>query len=109
MMFKVLNLVSIITCHTNLVFRVSLFAGKKQNKTGKSESSGDVTCLKFESRTQSRDRNSCSNLKGDLHCTTYDRPTTRIVSCKSNVQLAYDCRVKHVLKSTTIVGIGNVE
>ena len=37
----------------------------------------------------------------------YDRPTTRIVSCKSNLQLAYDCRVwqkkcrsilKHVLK-----------
>ena len=38
----------------------------------------------------------------------YDRPTTRIVSCKSNLQPAYDCRVrqkkcrrilKHVLKS----------
>ena len=36
----------------------------------------------------------------------YDRPTTRIVLCKSNLQLAYDCRVrqkkcsilKHVLK-----------
>ena len=48
----------------------------------------------------------------------YDRPTTRIVSCKSNLQLAYDCRVrhkksrrilKHVLNPTTIVGIGNVE
>ena len=25
----------------------------------------------------------------------YDRPTTRIVSCKSNLQLAYDCRVRH--------------
>ena len=24
----------------------------------------------------------------------YDRPTTRIVSCKSNLQLAYDCRVR---------------
>ena len=28
----------------------------------------------------------------------YDRPTTRIVSCKSNLQLAYDCRV-HVSKN----------
>ena len=25
----------------------------------------------------------------------YDRPTTRIVSCKSNLQVAYDCRVRH--------------
>ena len=25
----------------------------------------------------------------------YDRPTTRIISCKSNLQLAYDCRVRH--------------
>ena len=25
----------------------------------------------------------------------YDRPTTRIVSCKSNLQLAYDCLVRH--------------
>ena len=25
----------------------------------------------------------------------YDRPTTQIVSCKSNLQLAYDCRVRH--------------
>ena len=24
-----------------------------------------------------------------------DKPTTRIVSCKSNLQLAYDCRVRH--------------
>ena len=38
----------------------------------------------------------------------YNKPTTRIVSCKSNLQLAYDCRerheecrglLKHVLKS----------
>ena len=25
----------------------------------------------------------------------YDRPTTRIVSCKSNLPLAYDCRARH--------------
>ena len=25
----------------------------------------------------------------------YDKPTTRIVSCKSNLQLAYDYRVRH--------------
>ena len=25
----------------------------------------------------------------------YGRPTTRIVSCKSNLQLAYQCRVRH--------------
>ena len=25
----------------------------------------------------------------------YDRPTARIFSCKSNLQLAYDCRVRH--------------
>ena len=25
----------------------------------------------------------------------YDRPTTQIVSCKSNLQLAYNCRVRH--------------
>ena len=25
----------------------------------------------------------------------YDKFTTRIVSCKSNLQLAYDCRVRH--------------
>ena len=25
----------------------------------------------------------------------YERLTTRIVSCKSNLQLAYDCRVRH--------------
>ena len=25
----------------------------------------------------------------------YDKSTTRIVSCKSNLQLAYDCRVRH--------------
>ena len=24
----------------------------------------------------------------------YDRPMTRIVSCKSNLQLAYDCRAR---------------
>ena len=28
-------------------------------------------------------------IKGDLH------GTTQIVSCKSNLQLAYDCRVRH--------------
>ena len=25
----------------------------------------------------------------------YDKTTTRIVSCKSNLQLAFDCRVRH--------------
>ena len=25
----------------------------------------------------------------------YDRPTTRIVSCKTNLQLAYDCRARN--------------
>ena len=25
----------------------------------------------------------------------YDKFTTRVVSCKSNLQLAYDCRVRH--------------
>ena len=25
----------------------------------------------------------------------YNKPTTRIVSCKSNLQLAYDCRARH--------------
>ena len=25
----------------------------------------------------------------------YDKSTTRIISCKSNLQLAYDCRVRH--------------
>ena len=25
----------------------------------------------------------------------YDKFTTRVVSCKSNIQLAYDCRVRH--------------
>ena len=25
----------------------------------------------------------------------YDRPTTRIVLCKSNLPLAYDCRARH--------------
>ena len=38
-----------------------------------------------------------ATLKGDLDGTTvaYDKLTTRIVSCKSNLQLAYDCRVRH--------------
>ena len=45
------------------------------------------------------------SLKADLHGTTlshaiclrqaYDKFTTRVVSCKSNLQLAYDCRVRH--------------
>ena len=56
------------------------------------------------------------SVKGYLHSMTLshvtslnnDRPTTRIVLCKSNPQLTYDCRVlhrkcrrilKHVLKS----------
>ena len=26
---------------------------------------------------------------------SYDKFTTRVVSCKSNLQLAYDCRVRH--------------
>ena len=58
-----------------------------------------------------------SNVKAYLHGTTlshatslrqaYDTPTTRIVLCKSNIPLAYDCRarpekcrriLKHVLK-----------
>ena len=26
---------------------------------------------------------------------TFDRPMTRIVSCKSNLPLAYDCRIRH--------------
>ena len=25
----------------------------------------------------------------------YDKSTTRIISCKSNLQLAYDCHVRH--------------
>ena len=36
--------------------------------------------------------------------TRYDRPTARIVSCKLNQQLAYDCRVRHKKCRTTIVG-----
>ena len=39
----------------------------------------------------------------------YNRPTTRIVSCKWNLQLTYDCRVHHKKCCTTMVGIGNVE
>ena len=48
-----------------------------------------------------------ATLKADLDGKTFaydcrmrqirtDRPTTRIVSCKSNLQLAYDCRVRHI-------------
>ena len=52
---QLVSLVSIITCHTNVFSRVSLSAGK-QRVTGRSESSKDVTDLKFESRTRTQSR-----------------------------------------------------
>ena len=40
-----------------------------------------------------------------------DKPTTQMVSCKSNLQLAYTTRcrgiLKHVLKPTTVIVTGN--
>ena len=42
----------IIACHTNLVSRVCFPSGT--HATGRSESSGDVTDLKFESHTRTQ-------------------------------------------------------
>ena len=55
----------------------------------------------LRSRYQGRDDPDNGCVKGDLdgttllHTISLDRLTTRIVSCKSNLQLAYDCRVRH--------------